>query len=57
MPEYEKLFISSEADRLTVAAILVKNGYKVSQGKMKNPGKKNYLHFLEYSKQTQDVEE
>lgn len=57
MPEYEKLFISSEADRLTVAAIMVKNGYKVSQGKMKNPGKKNYLHFLEYSKQAQDMEE
>lgn len=43
-----KVKIFNEADRLAVASILVKNGYKVSQGKERIPGKKSYVYFVEY---------
>ena len=35
-----KIKISNEADRMTVAAILIKNGYRVHQDKQSVPGKK-----------------
>lgn len=44
----DRLYISNEADRLTVASILVKNKYTVRQNKFKQPGKRTFTHFLEY---------
>ena len=41
-----KLMIDNQEDRLTVAAILIKNGYAVSQGKQKKPSGKSYDYFL-----------
>ena len=41
--------IASAEDRLTVAAILVKNDYTVRQGKQLRPGKKSYEYYLEYT--------
>lgn len=46
-----RLEIFNEADRLTVAAILVKNNYTVKQSKRKRPGKRSYLYYLDYEKQ------
>lgn len=43
-----KLYIVAEADRLTVAAALVKNRYKVRSGSQRRPGTKSYDYFLEY---------
>lgn len=45
----DKVIIASVEDRLTVAAILVKNDYTVRQGKQLRPGKKNYEYYLEYT--------
>ena len=45
-----KLFITSEADRLTVAAILVKSKYTVRQGSEKREGSKSYDYFLEFER-------
>lgn len=45
----ERLHIAQEADRLTVAAILIKNGYTVRQGKAKRQGKNSYEYFIEYT--------
>lgn len=45
----DKLYIATEADRMGVAAVLVKNGYTVRQGKEKY--KKTYAWFIEYSRQ------
>lgn len=46
-----KILISTEADRLAVAAALIKNGYTVRQGREKKTGGKagydNYLYLLE----------
>lgn len=43
-----KIKIFMEADRLTVAAILVKNGYTVRQGKEKRTRTgKSYDYYLE----------
>jgi len=44
----EKLRISNENDRLVVAAILIKNGYRVEQAKERQPGKKmmNYVLII-----------
>lgn len=43
-----KLYIFNEEDRLKVAAILVRNGYKVCQGKeRKTPAGKSYAYFIE----------
>ena len=44
----DKVIIASVEDRLTVAAILVKNDYTVRQGKLR-PGKKSYEYYLEYT--------
>ena len=43
-----KLFITSEADRLTVAAILVKSKYTVRQGSQRRAGSRSYYYYLEY---------
>lgn len=43
----DRIYISTEADRLTVAAILVKNKYTVRQGSQRRPGTKSYDYFLE----------
>lgn len=43
-----KLFITSEADRLTVAAILVKSKYTVRQGSQRRAGSRSYDYYLEY---------
>lgn len=45
-----KLDIQKEEDRLTVAAILVKNGYTVKQGKEKRGNGNLYTHFLDVEK-------
>jgi hypothetical protein len=45
-----KLEIFKEEDRLAVAAILVKNGYTVRQGRERIEGKKSYIQLLEYQK-------
>ena len=45
----DKVIIASVEDRLTVAAILVKNDYTVRQGKQLRPGKKSYEYYLEYA--------
>jgi len=56
-----KIEIFTEQDRLTVAAILVKNGYKVWQGKeRKTPTGKAYVYYLVaekalYDRQTDEV--
>lgn len=46
----ERLYINSEADRLTVAAILVKNKYTVRQGSQRRATGRSYDYFLEYGK-------
>lgn len=46
----DRLYIGLEADRLTVAAILVKNKYTVRQGSEKRAGSKSYDYFLEYER-------
>ena len=45
----DKVIIASVEDRLTVAAILVKNDYTVRQGKQLRPGKKSHEYYLEYT--------
>lgn len=44
----DKIIIGTEADRLTVAAILVKNKYTVRQGKQRRSGSKSYEYYIEY---------
>ena len=44
----DKVIIASVEDRLTVAAILVKND-TVRQGKQLRQGKKSYEYYLEYA--------
>jgi len=46
----DKIFIMNEADRLTVAAILVKNKYTVRQGSQRRQGAKSYDYFLEFER-------
>lgn len=43
----KKLYITAEADRLTVASILIKNKYRVRAGSQRRPGTKSYNYFLE----------
>ena len=43
-----KIIINKEEDRLTVAAILVKNKYTVQQGKQKRGTGNSYDYFIEY---------
>lgn len=47
-----KLEISREDDRLTVAAILIKNGYRVSQLKERKSSGKAYNYYLEADRPT-----
>lgn len=43
-----KIYIAKEEDRMTVGALLLKNGYRVSQGAEIKPGTKTTkLYFLE----------
>lgn len=44
----DKIVIASLEDRLTVAAILIKSGYTVRQGKQLRAGKKSYEYYVEY---------
>lgn len=44
----DKLYIKLEADRLAVAAILVKNKYTVRSGSEQRPKSKSYDYFLEF---------
>ena len=46
----DRVYIGLEADRLTVAAVLVKNKYTVRQGSEKRAGSKSYDYFLEYER-------
>lgn len=46
----DRLYIGSEADRLIVASILVKNKYTVRQGSQRRSGSKSYDYFLEYER-------
>ena len=46
----DRAYIGLEADRLTVAAILVKNKYTVRQGSAKREGSKSYDYFLEFER-------
>lgn len=45
-----KIEIQKEEDRLTVAEILIKNGYTVKQGKEKQGKSNMYTHYLEVEK-------
>lgn len=52
------LDIFKEEDRLTVAAILVKNGYCVKQSKRRRPNTKTaYIYYLEAVKMASDDKE
>lgn len=44
----DRLYIDKEADRLTVAAILVKNKYTVRSGSERRNSGSTYDYFLEY---------
>ena len=46
----DRAYIGLEADRRTVAAILVKNKYTVRQGSEKREGSKSYDYFLEFER-------
>lgn len=53
-----KLYIFNEDDRLKVAAVLVKNGYKVWQGKeRKTPTGKSYSYFIEAEEKSEEVKQ
>lgn len=52
-----RIEVFNEADRLTVAAILVKNGYTVCQARERVEGKRSYLYFLEFNKNKRSDEE
>ena len=43
----KRLYIENEDDRLKVAAILVKNGYMVMQGRRKRANGKQYDKYLD----------
>lgn len=46
----DRVIIALEADRLTVASILVKNKYTVRQGSEKRAGTNSYDYYLEYER-------
>ena len=51
-----KIEIFKEEDRMAVAAILVKNGYRVRQGKeRKSANSKAYVYFIEADKPDEEV--
>lgn len=43
-----RVCIASEADRMTVAAVLIKNKYTVRSGSQRRPGAKSYDYYLEF---------
>ncbi|MBQ4447404.1 MAG: hypothetical protein II897_03830 [Clostridia bacterium] len=50
-----RLEINEQNDRLAVAAILVKNGYTVRQGKSRKGEKsKSYMYYIDYEKEQED---
>lgn len=54
MGEHGFLKIGNEADRVTVASILYKNGYSVSPVRKKKNGK-TYEYYVEFSIKDQDI--
>lgn len=44
----DRLYITSEADRSTVAAVLLKNKYTVRSGNQRRQGTRSYDYFLEF---------
>lgn len=51
----QNLIISLQEDRLTVAAILIKNGYKVCQKKKRSsPTSKSYIYYLQVEEADND---
>ena len=46
----DRIYIALEADRLTMASILVKNKYTVRQGSRHRGTGKSYDYFLEYER-------
>lgn len=50
------LRIANEADRATVATLLFKNGYRVSQVRQKRNGK-TYEYFVKYERIAPDLSE
>lgn len=50
------LRIANEADRATVATLLFKNGYRVSQVRQKKNGK-TYEYFVKYERIAADMPE
>lgn len=48
MGKRDQLKIGNEADRITVAAILIKNGYSVRTAKVIQPNRKTNKIVLEY---------
>ena len=47
----DRISIKLIEDRITVAGILIKNGYTVRQGSEKIKGSKSYDYFIEYELQ------
>lgn len=47
----DRISIKLVEDRITVAGILIKNGYTVRQGSERVKGSKSYDYFLEYELQ------
>ena len=43
-----RICIATEADRMAVAAVLVKNKYTVRSGSQRRPGTKSYDYYLEF---------
>lgn len=48
MGSKNRISIKLVEDRITVAGILIKNGYTVRQGSEQIKGKKSYDYFLEF---------
>ncbi len=44
----DRLYITSEADRSAVAAVLLKNKYTVRSGSQRRTGSRSYDYFLEF---------
>ena len=44
----DRLYITSEADRSAVAAVLLKNKYTVRAGSQRRAGSRSYDYFLEF---------
>lgn len=50
-----KIYLASEADRISVVVALAKNQYSTRMGKEKVPGKASYKYFVEYWKEEETV--